>query len=286
MSYPFVTLLNFGVLIGILYNVAAPSSIIINNASAASLPEDDSNHAAAAIVGEKYYSSSLEKMDINLSPGNEFDPGSKADESALTHCKSLVYRTLKSLPSTTVNKLKNLTLHFDNDGRRGLGGGSTVILRCKNVTDEELVGVLVHEMGHITDTGLMQGSILAGASEFKDGEMPIFRNDMSLPFYRLNFKDEITLKKGSKDTDFVSIYGMSDPFEDFAETYAYYVLHGKEFRMLTKSNNMLKRKYDYMKNYVFGKEYDNGDESFDGNLVKRNYDVTVLPYSLKKFFAV
>ena len=32
---------------------------------------------------------------------------------------------------------------------RGLGGGDTIYLRCNNVSDHELVGVFVHEMGHI-----------------------------------------------------------------------------------------------------------------------------------------
>ncbi|MCC6643751.1 putative zinc-binding metallopeptidase, partial [Candidatus Peregrinibacteria bacterium] len=187
----------------------------------------------------------------------------------------------------------NLTLYFSSTGRRGLGGGSTIILRCQNVTDSELVGVLVHELGHIKDTGVLKGDFWAGESEFKDGEKAIFQNDLSLDFYRISFANEKALKKGAVEKDFVSGYAMSDPFEDFAETYNFYILHGEQFRKMAEDNPNLQAKYDYMRDIVFeGREYGNYERiSYDGDLSKellkkRNYDSTILEYNLKEFLAI
>ncbi len=226
---------------------------------------------------------SLEELGITLHPGTEYKPESNGSPRSLSHCKSLVYRTLKSLPEEPVKKLKHLTLYFSESGRRGLGGGNTIILRCQNVTDEELAAVLVHEMGHIMDTGVMEGSWTAGESQFVDGSKPIYKNDPSLGFYTLSFKNDTEVKWSATKYDFVSGYAMTDPFEDFAESYAYYILHGKEFRELAQDNDILERKYNYLKTRVFkGKEYESGEENVDEKV--RHFDVTVLPYNMKEFF--
>lgn len=207
------------------------------------------------------------------------------DNRSLNHCKTLVFRTLKSLPPETVAYLKNLTLQMESEGRRGWGGGSTIILRCQKVSDEELVSVLVHEMGHITDTGFLQGNIASGESEFMDGNRPVYQDDPSLEFYRVSFENEKTLKKDSNLMDFVSGYAATDPFEDFAESYNFYVLHGEEFRHLKEFNQSLQKKYNFLKSRVFdGKEFSYGDSSRNPDLFNRNYDTTVLHYDLKKFF--
>ncbi len=207
------------------------------------------------------------------------------DQSSLKHCKSLVYKTLMSLPQEPVAQLKHLTLYFNDEGRRGLGGGSTIVLRCQNVTDEELVGVLTHEIGHILDTGVMQGSAASGESGFMDGKLSIYQDDVSSEFYAISFSDTQSLKADSTDLDFVSGYAMTDPFEDFAESFAYYILHGQEFRLLAKYNDRLQQKYDFLKYKVFaGKEYFNGDLTSVKSVAERHFDVTVLPYDLREFF--
>ncbi len=246
----------------------------------------DNEYHRAGSFSEEDYAQRLEKMGISLHPGTDYASNSKATKSSLNHCKSLVYKTLKSLPKEPVSKLKNLTLYFNNDGRRGLGGGDTIILRCQNVTDEELVSVLVHEMGHIMDTGVMGGKPLLGvASPFRDGSRVVPLNDPSVIFYKYSFTDESTLRSDAIDLDFVSGYAMSDPFEDFAESYAYYILHGTEFRQLAQRNIVLRKKYTFLRDKVFhGIEYFNGDMSQKVSPTERHYDVTVLSYDMSKFF--
>jgi len=241
---------------------------------------DEYNHSAA--LAEASYARALDGLGINLHPGTTYNKNSQSDPRSLNHCKSLVYKTLQSVPKAHGDHLQNLTLYFA-DGRRGLGGGSTIILRCSNVSDQELVSVLVHEIGHIVDTGLKTGTPDSGASEFKDGHIPIYKNDVSLRFYRISWENDTTRKPHSKDSDFVTGYAKTDPFEDFAETYNFYLLHGRQFRAMAKTNNILNRKYLFMKYFIFsGKEYDYN--TFTAvNPHHRHYDSTLLSYDFTRF---
>jgi hypothetical protein len=282
-----VTFFNLGILLASLLGLNLNTSTVVDQYHEKEMLAESKyvEYNATASLGEEDYAKKLEDLKITLHPGTDYVPESKSSPSSLKHCKSLVYRTLKSLPAKSVNNLKNLTLYFTDEGRRGLGGSSTVILRCQNVTDEELVSVLVHEMGHVTDTGAMQGTSAAGRSAFMDGSNNVYSDDPSIDFYGLDFKDEDTMKKTADEMDFVSGYAMSDAFEDFAESYAYYVLHGNEFRSIAETNVILRKKYDFLKDEVFnGKEYSNGVEKVDSSV--RHYDVTVLPYDVNKFFVI
>lgn len=245
--------------------------------------DDELKYNVHAAFSEVDYSKALDNLGINLHPGSSYKKESKSSESSLNYCKALVYRTLVSLPDDHRGHLQHLTLYFA-DGRRGLGGGSTVILRCSDVTNKELVSVLVHEMGHVVDTGLYTGTPRAGRSEFMDGNIPVYNDDLSLRFYRISWENETRMRPGAQKTDFVTGYAMTNPFEDFAETYNFYILHGNRFRQMAMYNNQLWRKYMFMKYYIFrGIEFDN-DSSVEVDYFTRNYDSTILDYDINSFF--
>jgi hypothetical protein len=232
------------------------------------------------------YVKKLADLGITLHPGKEYLKTSSDNPAGTKKCAALVYKTLKAMPEETTGQLKNLTLYFTPDGRRGLGGGSTIILRCQNISDGELASVLVHELGHIQDTGVMKGNYWVKESEFKDGKSSIYQDDPSLGFYRLSFSNETTLKKSATEDDFVSGYAMTDPFEDFAETYNFYVLHGENFRTIMKDNNILRKKYIFMRDTVFhGQEFSNDSGTDFSLFTGRNYDSTVIGYNLENFLA-
>lgn len=228
----------------------------------------------------------IASLGITLHPGSEFAADDNADERALNQCASLVYEVFSVMPPKIVNNVENLTLYFNDHGRRGLGGGSTIILRCQNMTDKELISVLVHELGHIEDTGVLTGSDGIKASEFMDGSNPVVLDDPSLEFYRISFRNELTLKSGSTKMDFVTGYAMTDPYEDFAETFNFYLLHGEIFREMKTENPQLQAKYDFMKNRVFeGQEFYYESEKVLSLEDYRVYDSTTLGYNHNKFLA-
>ena len=245
---------------------------------------------ATTKLTEAYFASKLDTSGIAIHPGSRHSAEDSPTPIRTRKCKSIVYQTLASLPKDHSQTLTDLTLFYDKKGRRGLGGGNSIILRCLNVTDAELASVLVHEMGHLVDGSYLTGSQLADNSAFKDFGTPVKADDLSAKFYAISWLDESTEKKDSSKFDFVSLYAMTDPFEDFAETYNFYRLHGAEFRAMAETNDGLNQKYAFMKNYVFDKKEwgaDSDDETnvhISPNLSERNYDVTVLPYSLKEFF--
>lgn len=239
--------------------------------------------AGVSTTSQRFYAEELSKLPIKLRPGREHRKDSSATPIAEEKCKSTVYQTLSKLPKEHVAQLLELTLFYTPDGRRGLGGGNSIILRCTNVAKTELAGVLMHEMGHLVDAETLRGTDESGFSGFYDFGKPVLVDDPSAAFFQICWISESQRRANSSELDFVSGYAMSDPFEDFAETYAYYRLHGKEFRSLASSNKHLAAKYEFMKNSVFaGKEFETGSSAPVKEEV-RNYDVTVLPYSFTKF---
>lgn len=262
-------------------NISAFYQEDFENGLAEVVPETYNNHAASI---DEHYANQLGSLDLRLYPGSSYKSESRSTLGSLNHCKSLVFQTLTSLPEEHREYLQHLTLYFA-EGRRGLGGGSTIILRCSDVDDMELSSVLVHEMGHIVDTGLKTGNSWSGKSEFMDGSIPIYNDDPSLRFYRLSWNDDKTIKPDAEKTDFVTGYAMSDPYEDFAESYNYYLLHGTQFKEMAKYDVDLRRKYLYLKYFIFsGREFDN-DQSELENSTMRRYDSTILAYNIEKFLS-
>ncbi|MEK7523533.1 MAG: putative zinc-binding metallopeptidase [Patescibacteria group bacterium] len=248
------------------------------------------NVAPESEIIESINAAKLTTLALNLHPGSEHREDSTPTPQTSRHCRALAYQALLNLPAEHRQELQDLTLFYTEDGRRGLGGNGSIILRCLNVTDSEFIGVMTHEMGHIVDSNYLKGTDENAESSFKDFDIPVLADDASATFYAISWNDETTKKSDSNSLDFVSIYATTDPFEDFAETYAYYRLHGAEFRQLKNSSAMLREKYEFMKLEVFGGsefgfEESDEDATQNFNIWLRNYDVTVLPFSLQSFMS-
>jgi hypothetical protein len=77
---------------------------------------------------------------------------------------------------------------------------------------------------------------------------------------------------------------MTNKYEDFAETFTYYILHNKEFLEKTKASIMLKQKYDFFSNYIFKhKEFFSSDFAITD---KKDYyrDITKINFNRNKLF--
>jgi hypothetical protein len=76
---------------------------------------------------------------------------------------------------------------------------------------------------------------------------------------------------------------MTNKYEDFAESFNFFILHNKEFLEKTKKSSILKRKYDFFTDYLFkNKEFFATDFSLEKY---KNYyrDTTKINYNKKKF---
>jgi hypothetical protein len=195
-----------------------------------------------------------------------------------------IKKALNSLPAEHVNTIEDIVLDYDTNAYRGLGGNNLIILRGVRMDEKEFIGVLVHETAHNVDYGFLVHKKEEKISNFKDGSYPLYITDLSVDFYRISWEDENTLKNTASNLDFVSGYAMSDPFEDFAETYTYYVLHNEDFKALVSSSPNLYAKYRFMKYRVFdGVEFNTGDGEV--RIHNRPWDTTLLNYELEEFLA-
>ncbi len=195
----------------------------------------------------------------------------------IDRCQSLIEKAYFSLPFGHRTGLENLQLSWSSKASRGMGGGDTIHIRCNNMTDSELVAVFIHEMGHILDTGVIQGNAASGASAFRDNRIQLFNDDRSIGFYLINWVNTQQQIRGSSPLDFVSGYAQTDPFEDFAESYVFYVLHGADFSEMAQYNDRLKKKYTFLRDQIFdGQEFLNNYRK--PNLKSRFFDTTLLTY--------
>lgn len=218
----------------------------------------------------------LTQREINLKVISEKD-----ETATLKHCEALVEKTLTTLPANLTNNLKDLNLYLTEKKSRGMSNSHLIELRCADVSDEELVSVLIHEIGHLVDLGYLRGSGNI-ASSFTDGNQIIPTDDISIDFYKLSWKNSAKQHFTASREDFVSGYAMSDPFEDFAESFNFYLLHGSDFRLLAQESEILQTKYDFIQKNVFGdKEFTSEITTESG---KRVWDATLLPIALQRFF--
>jgi hypothetical protein len=171
-------------------------------------------------------------------------------------CANIAEGALESF-SEFLDGFEFVNIHDDLSLRRGLSNGPQIYMLCLE-DSEEFLNVLIHELGHTVDLMYMEGTSSQGKSGFMDFSDPVWYNDPSVRYYKMSWEDESTLKDAADRSDFVSGYAMTDPFEDFAETFAMYVQFGEVFRYIIDNgdSNTLRNKYLYMKYTVFdGKEF-------------------------------
>lgn len=137
------------------------------------------------------------------------------------------------------------------------------------MSDEEFLSVLIHEFAHYIDIYALPGSHFG---------------DESQKFYDISWESVSVMKKGLDGSDFVSGYAMTNKYEDFAESYTYYVLHNKDFSKKSQKSKILAKKYDFFKNYIFDKNMFFKENFSAWEEYKPYYwDVTKIPIDVKNF---
>lgn len=120
---------------------------------------------------------------------------------------------------------------------------------------EEFLEVLTHELGHVIDLGMIQWVSRSKSFDYTEfGAVQFAADDRSIDFYALSWKDEYKRNALSNSTDFCSGYGMTNPFEDFAECLNLYLNHNSLFRLWAADNDALAKKYNLFA-ALFGNSY-------------------------------
>jgi hypothetical protein len=108
-------------------------------------------------------------------------------------------------------------------------------------------------------------------------------SDPSDSFYSISWESFNTKKKWQKIADFVSGYALSNKYEDFAESFAFYVFHNEDFQKRALKNPVLQRKYDFFGSYVFDREVFVGTSFWQTILKEYNWDTTKILIDTKKY---
>ena len=164
--------------------------------------------------------------------------------------KQIANEVLMALPAKCRDTLKNFYVKYEKQKHRGLAGKSVLILDG-TVPDEEFLALFVHESGHNWDLGCLQGTQDAGKSSFSDGDEPIYKDDPSLGFYQISWITSSVQRSNSNPEDFVSGYASYDIFEDFAESFAYFVLQNEVFAARAQTNATIAKKYAWFRDVLF-----------------------------------
>ncbi|MCK9467047.1 MAG: hypothetical protein M0P94_01850 [Candidatus Absconditabacterales bacterium] len=171
---------------------------------------------------------------------------------------------------TVKQQLKKININNETSTRRGFANWDTITINLGMVKSYvEFLELVSHEMGHVVDLGMIRGF-----SNQKDGNYTEFGkrvfeiDDPSIVFYKLSWQNEKIRKSNATKEDFCSSYGMTDPFEDFAECHNLYLNHNAIFAYRAQNNEIMKQKYNFIANLYGGKYL--FDSSTDLNKAKLN----------------
>ena len=138
-----------------------------------------------------------------------------------------------------------------------------------DMSKEEFLSVTIHEFWHFIDLYFLKKSV---------------NKDISDYFYDISWDSNTVIKAWQEQKDFVSGYSMSNKYEDFAESFTYYILHNLDFREKAKESDELLDKYIFFEKYLFR----NGEfqtDSFKTTTQVKDYyrDITKVGFSLENF---
>ncbi len=135
--------------------------------------------------------------------------------------------------------------------------------------DSEFTKLFVHELAHYIDI-----YIFFVAKN---------RADISDEFYAISWQKP-TVKRAKEWTmDFVSGYAQSNQYEDFAESFVFYVFHNATFADRALRSESLRQKYLFIANSIFPRGYFQGTDFSIGTVPSYVWDTTKISFSLQKY---
>lgn len=169
-------------------------------------------------------------------------------------------------------KIDDLKIEFHkekNDVRWKMKDHSIKLFWVGEMKLSECNAVWIHEFAHYIDLYFFKKHVFTDISDY---------------FYNISWESTKVIKSGLIQADFVSGYAMTNKYEDFAETFTYFIIHNDDFLEKTKESDILKSKYDFLNKYLFkNNEFVWSDFSIN-NIIEPYYrDITKINFSLENF---
>lgn len=139
-----------------------------------------------------------------------------------------------------------------------------------NLPQTELLSVFIHELWHAFDIIYLDKQVFFDVSE---------------RFYTLSWEQTKVLRPWLQSQDFITWYAMTSKYEDFAESFTYYILFNNDFRKKAETSKILQKKYDFISKYIFrNDEFKNTNFWFPIYQSEIIWDSTKKRFSLENFF--
>ena len=154
-----------------------------------------------------------------------------------------------------IDTIKKITIKNDESQKRWYATRDTIVLNIWPVNDiKEFHNLSTHELGHIFDLWTIQGNKKTKSQLFTEFNKIVFStNDPSLLYYKISRESEKVRKKTATKKDFCSGYGMTNPFEDFAECFNLYINNQSFFKFIASKSKTLAQKYNFIATLLQGK---------------------------------
>ena len=170
------------------------------------------------------------------------------------------------------DKIGNLKVEFyreKNDVRWKMKSNSIKLFWPIDMWITECSSVWIHEFGHFIDLYFFKKEVFKDTSDY---------------FYNISWDKVKVIKAWQVINDFVSGYAMTNKYEDFAESFVYFILHNADFLEKSKQSMVLKAKYDFFSKHLFiDKEFVWTDFSVDNKIQSYYRDITKIDFSLENF---
>lgn len=107
--------------------------------------------------------------------------------------------------------------------------------------------------------------------------------DPSTEFYEISWKSQDVKRSDAKKEDFVTGYAATSQYEDFAETFVFYVFHNADFIDLAMKSEPMRQKYLFFRTVVFPRGEFEATDFTIGQREPYSWDSTKIPFSIKKY---
>ncbi len=157
---------------------------------------------------------------------------------------------------TVKSQLDKITINNEIWTRRWYATWDDIVINLWTVSSYvEFFELMSHEVWHIVDLGMIRWYSNKKSNIYTEFSRKVFAiDDPSIDFYKISWQSEKVRKAEETRDDFCSGYGMTDPFEDFAECHNLYLNHNAIFKQLATINDSLRQKYNFMAN-LYGWTY-------------------------------
>lgn len=152
-------------------------------------------------------------------------------------------------------QLKKISINNELNARRWLANRNSVTINLWMVRSYvEFLELVSHEMWHVVDLGMIRWFSSQKDANYTEFGKKVFEiDDPSIEFYKLSWQSEKIRKPNAIKDDFCSSYGMTDPFEDFAECHNLYLNHNALFSYRAANNEIMRQKYNFIANLYWWK---------------------------------